>query len=90
MAIANFYEAYRYFNDSINLEISTKSLSDNMVKLMKLMIPFTPHLAHECLTNLSCEDLNEWPKIDEKIFKNLFILSLIFLGFLIALKTFIY
>ena len=67
VAIANFYEAYRYFNDSINLEISTKSLSDNMVKLMKLMIPFTPHLAHECLTNLSCEDLNKWPKIDEKI-----------------------
>ena len=29
-------------------------------------------------------------KIDEKIFKNLFIFSLIILGFLIALKTFIY
>ncbi len=69
VAIANFYEAYRYFNDSINLEISTKSLSDNMIKLMKLMIPFTPHLAHECLANLKCKDLNKWPKIDEKILK---------------------
>ena len=69
VAIANFYEAYRYFNDSLELEISTKSLSDNMIKLMKLMLPFTPHLAHECLTILGCKNVNKWPKIDEKILK---------------------
>ena len=33
---------------------------------MKLMIPFTPHLAYECLTNLNCKELNKWPKVDEK------------------------
>ncbi len=69
VAVANFYEAYRYFSDSMRLEISTKSLSDNMIKLMKLMLPFTPHLAHECLTILGCKDVNKWPKIDEKILK---------------------
>jgi leucyl-tRNA synthetase len=37
---------------------------------MKLMIPFTPHLAHECLSNLNCTDGNKWPKIDEKVLKN--------------------
>ena len=29
---------------------------------MKLMIPFVPHLAHECLADLRCEDTNTWPK----------------------------
>ena len=38
---------------------------------MKLMIPFTPHLAHECLSNLKCKEANEWPKINEKVLENL-------------------
>ena len=33
---------------------------------MKLMIPFTPHLAHECLLNLNCDQTNKWPKVDIK------------------------
>ena len=35
------------------------------------MIPFTPHLANECLSNLNCKESNKWPKIDEKILENL-------------------
>ena len=31
------------------LKISNKVLKENIIKIMKLMIPFTPHLAHECL-----------------------------------------
>ena len=27
----------------------------NIIKIMKLMIPFTPHLAHECLEILKCK-----------------------------------
>ena len=34
--------------------------------MMKLMIPFTPHLAHECLEFLNCYDFNDWPSIDRK------------------------
>ena len=33
---------------------------------MKLMIPFTPHLAHECLSNLNCDEF-QWPKVNKKI-----------------------
>ena len=33
---------------------------------MKLMIPFTPHLAHECLELMKCKTKKDWPKIDEK------------------------
>ena len=31
-----------------------------------MMIPFIPHLAHECLFKLNCQDINKWPKIDKK------------------------
>ena len=70
MAIAQFYEIYRYFNDSLKLEINNKVLMTNMIKIMKLMIPFTPHIAYECLTNLKCKELNQWPKVNEVTVKN--------------------
>ena len=36
-----------------------------MIKKMKLMIPFTPHLALECLEKLKCKNTEEWPKINK-------------------------
>ncbi len=71
VGIAQFYEVYRYFNESINSKISTKTLKDNIIKIMKLMLPFTPHLAHECLLNLSCKNTDKWPEIDKKVLENL-------------------
>ena len=29
------------------------------------MIPFTPHLAYECLEMLNCKSVNIWPEINE-------------------------
>ena len=34
---------------------------------MQLMIPFTPHIAHECLSALNSESTQEWPKINEAV-----------------------
>ena len=31
---------------------------------MKLMIPFIPHLANECLELLKSDNVNKWPKIE--------------------------
>jgi len=70
VAVAQFYEVYRYFNDSLKLEINNKTLITNMIKIMKLMIPFTPHIAYECLTNLKCKELNQWPKVNQETVKN--------------------
>ena len=67
MAIAQFYEVYNYFNQSIKLKISKKVLTENMIKIMKLMIPFTPHIAHELLKNLKCKNVNKWPIINRKV-----------------------
>ena len=71
VAIALFYEVYRYLNESIKTEIRNKVLIECLIKILKLMVPFTPHLAHECLSNLSCKDINKWPKIDDKILNNI-------------------
>ncbi len=71
VAIAQFYEVYRYLNDSVKLKISNKILSKSLVKIMKFMLPFIPHLASECLSKLNCKDVNELPKINEKVLTNL-------------------
>ena len=71
VAIAHFYEVYRYLNESFKLEINNKTLIDGLIRIMKLMIPFTPHLANECLSNLDCEDTNKWPKINIVAIDNL-------------------
>ena len=33
---------------------------------MKTMLPFTPHLANECLELLKCKNHNQWPNISKK------------------------
>ena len=70
VAIAQFYEVYRFFNDFVKFQISKNILTNNIIKIMKLMIPFTPHLAQECLSNFNIKEKNKWPKIDEKILEN--------------------
>ena len=71
VAIAHFYEVYRYLSDSIKTEISNNILIECLIKILKSMVPFTPHLAHECLTNLNCKDINKWPMINEEVFNNI-------------------
>ncbi len=67
VSIALFYEVYNYFRDSVETNISNKILSENLNTFMKLMIPFTPHLAYECLEANKCKSINEWPKIEKDI-----------------------
>ena len=38
---------------------------------MKLMIPFTPHLAHECLELANCKTPNKWPTVEKNILKEI-------------------
>ncbi len=34
---------------------------------MKILIPFVPHLANECLDIHKIKDKNEWPIVDKKL-----------------------
>ena len=63
VSIAQFFETYSFIYKSLKEEISNQCLNLNLIKIMKLMIPFTPHLAHECLQLLKCKDEDSWPKI---------------------------
>ena len=38
---------------------------------MILLIPFTPHLANECLELLGCKKVDAWPKIKKNIDENI-------------------
>ena len=67
VSIAHFYEMYNFFNGHLNTDISNKTIKNSIIKMMKLMMPFTPHLSHECLEFLNCENYDEWPKIDKKM-----------------------
>ncbi len=69
VCIANFYEMYNFFRKYLDTNISEKILKDNLSKIMKLMIPFTPHLAYECLELLDIKSTNKWPEIDKKNLK---------------------
>ena len=37
---------------------------------MKLLIPFTPHIAHECLELLKCKNVDNWPLIKKDILED--------------------
>ena len=70
VAVANFYEITHLVNDSISKDISTKCLKEIQIKIMRIMMPFMPHIASECLFELEGEKFylkNKWPKVDRSL-----------------------
>ena len=63
VSIAYFHQAYKVLKSYVDIEISNKVLSENVIKIMKLMVPFTPHLSFECLELNKCNTLDKWPEI---------------------------
>ena len=70
VAIAQFYEIYKFFNNQLLHKISKAKLIKNLEKIMILLIPFVPHLANECLENLGSNKNNQWPKSEKKVLNN--------------------
>ena len=67
VVIANVYEIYNLFNSHLNKEVSKLCLKNNLTTLMKILIPFTPHLAYECLEMIGAKEIKSWPKIDASL-----------------------
>jgi len=63
VAVANVYSVYNLFNSALNEEINNQCLKQNFIILMKILIPFVPHLALECLEKLGAKDIDAWPKV---------------------------
>jgi len=70
VVIANIYSIYSLFNDYIDRETSNKCLRKNLSNLMKILIPFTPHLANECLELIGEKKIDKWPDFDSKLIIN--------------------
>ena len=68
--IANLHETYNFFNKSINADLQSKNLIDNFIKILTIMLPITPHLANECLNEISENENYAWPQIDKKYLHN--------------------
>ena len=63
VSIAHFYEVYNFFKSYIDKKISNKLLKESIIKVLKLMIPFVPHVAYESLELFKCKSINLWPEI---------------------------
>ncbi len=63
VTIAHFYEAYNTLVQSINLKVSNKILIESIIKVIKLILPLTPHIANEILDLHKCKTKNKWPSI---------------------------
>jgi leucyl-tRNA synthetase len=70
VVVANVYSIYNLFASGMEDEISNTCLRNNFVKLMKIMIPFTPHLAHECLEKHGEKEPDKWPEINKSLILN--------------------
>ena len=71
VTIAHFYETYNLLNHNLNLEISNKCFTNCITKLMKLLLPLTPHIANEVLDLLKCNSKNTWPIIKKDIIEEI-------------------
>ena len=67
VVVANTYSIYSLFKNYMNDEISNECIKKSFSDLMRILIPFIPHLAHECLEQLGEKNINSWPKINIQI-----------------------
>ena len=65
VTIAHFYEAYKVILKFTDLKVDNKTLVKNMIQILKLMLPLTPHIANETLELLKCKETNTWPHINK-------------------------
>ena len=68
VSVAIFHESYKFLFDNLKTDIENKIFYDNSIKIFKVLIPFAPHLAYECLELLESKELDNWPKVDSNVF----------------------
>ena len=68
VVIANIHEIYNLFYDHVaNNKTSNNTLKNEWEKITMLLMPLTPHLAHECSEKFSKNFY--WPKFDSNLLK---------------------
>ncbi|MDA9995851.1 leucine--tRNA ligase [Candidatus Pelagibacter sp.] len=64
--IANLHEIYSFFNKILEGKSFNKNLMANYIKILTIMLPITPHLASECLEEITTNKNYLWPEIKDK------------------------
>ena len=68
--IANLYEAYNFFTQKLDNEISKNTLIDSYTKFLSIISPIIPHFASECLIDLNLNPFQNWPDVDKNLIKD--------------------
>ena len=63
VSIALFYENFNLLKNNLNKKISNKTFKEKLDNFLRLLIPFTPHLAYECLEINGSKSSDNWPNI---------------------------
>ena len=64
--IANLHEVHTFFNKILEEKSLSENLITNYVKILTIMLPITPHLASECLEEITVDKNYLWPEIKDK------------------------
>ena len=64
--IANLHEIYTFFNKLLEEKSFNKNLIANYIKILTIMLPITPHLASECLEEITTNKNYSWPEIKDR------------------------
>ena len=64
--IANLHEIYTFFNKILEGKSFDENLIANYIKILTIMLPITPHLASECLEEITTNKNYLWPEIKDK------------------------
>jgi len=74
VAIAKLYSFLNLINENmVNKKISSDDLKNIFTKYLIIISAFTPHIAHECYSNITGKDdlYNQmWPEFDNELLKN--------------------
>jgi len=63
VSIALFHQLFNFFKDNLEKNINNTLVKREFIKFIKVLSPFVPHLAYECLELLNCKTKDVWPEI---------------------------
>jgi leucyl-tRNA synthetase len=67
VVVANVYSVYSFFILSVEEDVSNQCIKEKFCEFLKVLIPFVPHLAHECLEQMGAKEVDKWPEINNEL-----------------------
>ena len=64
--IASLHEIYNFYNRLTDKDLESKNLLDNYGKILRIMTPIVPHIALECLSEISNKINLNWPEVNKE------------------------